>query len=101
MNYLNKEHEEKYLKLKKEIGFKNDRGEYASFAYLVSTLPINITIDNFMDIDKSRLSNSEVIILDLAKSLFTSSSFDINKLRHFDSNNFKMALNAINIRFML
>lgn len=101
MNYINEEHKEKYLKLKKEIGFENDKGEYASFAYLVSTLPINITIDNFMDVDKSKLSNSQKTLLDLAKSLFTSSSFDINELSNFDSNNLKIALNAIKIRFML
>ncbi|CEP45208.1 hypothetical protein [Paraclostridium sordellii] len=99
MNFLNVEHENKYLKLKEQIGFTSDKGEYSSFAYLVSTLPIFVTVDNFNNIDKSQISNSENVILDLAISLFTGKLFDVNNLKKLDNSNLEIALNAIKIRF--
>lgn len=99
MNFLNVEHENKYLKLKEQIGFIYDKGEYSSFVYLVSTLPFFVTVDNFNDVDKSKLTDSQITILDLAISLFTGKGFDIMNIKKLDNSNLEIALNAIKIRF--
>lgn len=98
--FLNEEHKEKYLKLKEQIGFTSDKGEYSSFAYLVSTLPISVNTNNFTDVDKSKLTDSQVTILDLAISLFTGREFNLMNIKKLDNNNLKLALNAIKIRFI-
>lgn len=99
MNYLNEEHKNKYLKLKEQIGFTSNKGEYASFAYLVSMLPIFVTVDNFNYVDKSKLTDSQVTILDLAISLFTSNKFNLMDMKKLDNDNLEIAFNAIKIRF--
>ena len=99
MNFLNVEHENKYLKLKEKIGFKHDKGEYSGFVYLVSTLPVFVTVDNFNDVDKSNLTDSQITILDLAISLFTSNKFNLMDIKKLDNSNLEIALNAIKIRF--
>ena len=117
MNFINKKHQEKYEEIKQGMGFTNDRGEYASLAYILSSPLLGSKIDivlgddyRYRGYDEVQeiitnfpflTSESERVMINLAISLYSSYGGDtiVNIFRALDKENFKVALNSINIRW--
>lgn len=113
MEFINKQHQQQYEEIKQGMGFSNDAGEYASFAYIFSSSivypKLNLVLDKnykFRDDDEIQeliapLSSSEKTLINLAISLYRSCGGDtiINTFRSLDTESFEIALNSIKIRF--
>lgn len=113
MEFTNKQHKEKYEEVKQGMGFSNDTGEYASFAYILSSPIIYPKVNLILSKDYkfrgndevqeliSPLSSSEKVLINLAISLFRSAEGDtVNDIFScLDKDNFEIALTSIRIRF--
>ncbi|MBH8032984.1 hypothetical protein I6A86_17895 [Clostridioides difficile] len=113
MEFTNKQHKEKYEEVKQGMGFSNDTGEYASFAYILSSPIIYPKVNLILSKDYkfrgndevqeliSPLSSSEKVLINLAVSLYTSTGGDsvLDTFTSLDKDNFEIALNSIKIRF--
>lgn len=113
MEFINKQHKERYEEIKQGMGFKNDIGEYASFAYILSSPMLYSKVSlvlsedyKFRGYDEVQeliapLSTSERKLINLAVSLYRSSGGDavVDTFYGLDKENFLVALNSIKIRF--
>lgn len=113
MEFINKQHKERYEEIKQGMGFTNDTGEYASFTYILSSPivypKVNLVLGKdykFRGYDEVKdliapLSTSEQVLINLAVSLYTSTGGDsvMDTFTSLDKDNFEVALNSIKIRF--
>lgn len=113
MLFNNTEHKNRYEKIKGVIGFAEDKGEYASFFYILTSKNIYPKINLVLDKDYkfkgadvieeaiAPLCKSEKVLINLAMALYRSVGGDsvIDIFPSLDANNRQVAIEAIKIRY--